>query len=93
MKRRITKLILIFAILIVIPLQSHAATPKETVETGVNKVLKTLGNPAFKAKPRDVKIAEIGNIIGEVFDFTELSKRTLGREWKKNERRAAKRIC
>jgi hypothetical protein len=29
------------------------------------------------------QITEIGNIIGEVFDFTELSKRTLGREWKK----------
>ena len=29
---------------------------------------KNLGDPAFKAKPKDVKIAEIGNIIGEVFD-------------------------
>jgi len=45
--------------------------------------VKTLGDPDFKTKPRDVKITEIGNIIGEVFDFTELSKRTLGREWKK----------
>ena len=53
------------------------------MESGVNKVLKALGDPAFKAKPRDVKITEIGNIIGKVFNFTELSKRTLGREWKK----------
>jgi phospholipid transport system substrate-binding protein len=53
------------------------------VESGVNKVLKTLGDPTFKTKPKDVKIKEIGDIIGEVFDFTELSKRTLGREWKK----------
>jgi len=67
----------------VIPLQGYTATAKETVETGVNKVLKTLGDPAFKAKPEDAKIEEVGNIIGEVFDFTELSKRTLGREWKK----------
>ena len=37
-------------------------------------------SPAFRAKPRDVKIAEVGNIIGEVYDFPELSKRTLGRE-------------
>ena len=83
MNRLITGMILIVAILIVIPLQAYAATAKETVEVGVNKVLKTLGDPAFKAKPRDVQITEIGNIIGEVFDFTELSKRTLGREWKK----------
>ena len=83
MKRQITGLILIVAVLIVMPFQVYAASAKETVETGVNKVLKTLGDPTFKAKPKDVKIEEVGNIIGEVFDFTELSKRTLGREWKK----------
>ncbi len=83
MKRQITKLILIFAILIVIPLQSHAATPKETVETGVNKLLKTLGDPAFKAKSEDERIGIIGQEIETVFDFKELSRRALGREWKK----------
>jgi phospholipid transport system substrate-binding protein len=83
MKRQITAMILIVAVLIVMPFQAYATSAKETVETGVNKVLKTLSDPTFKAKPRDVKITEIGNIIGEVFDFTELSKRTLGREWKK----------
>ena len=83
MQRQIVAMILIVAVLIVMPFQADAASAKETVETGVNKVLKTLGDPTFKAKPRDVKITEIGNIIGEVFDFTELSKRTLGREWKK----------
>jgi phospholipid transport system substrate-binding protein len=83
MQRQIIGLILIAAVFIVMPFQVYAASAKETVETGVDKVLKTLGDPAFKAKPKDVKITEIGNIIGEVFDFTELSKRTLGREWKK----------
>ena len=83
MKRQIITMIMIVALFIATPFQAYAASAKETVETGVNKVLKTLGDPAFKAKPRDVKITEIGNIIGEVFDFTELSKRTLGREWRK----------
>ena len=83
MNKRITGLILIFAILLVIPLQGYAATPKETVETGVNKVLKTLGDPAFKAKPKDQKIATIGPEIDHVFDFKELSRRTLGKQWKK----------
>ena len=83
MNRHITGMILILSFLIVMPLQIYAASPKETVETGVNKVLKTLGDPAFKAKPKDVKIEEIGNIIGDVFDFSELSKRTLGKEWRK----------
>ena len=83
MKRQITAMILMVALLIVMPFQAYAASAKETVETSVNKVTKTLSDPTFKAKPKDAKITEIGNIIGEVFDYTELSKRTLGREWKK----------
>ena len=83
MKRIISVMILIFAVLIVMPFQSHAASAKETVEAGVNKLLKTLGEPAFKAKPKDERIAIIGAEIETVFDFKELSRRTLGREWKK----------
>ena len=83
MKRIITGMILTFAILIVLPLQGYAASPKATVEAGVNNLLKTLGDPAFKAKPKDQQIATIGTQIETVFDFTELSKRTLGRDWKK----------
>ncbi|CAB1077296.1 Phospholipid ABC transporter shuttle protein MlaC [Olavius algarvensis Delta 1 endosymbiont] len=83
MRKLFTGFILIFALVILMPLHGFAATALETVETGVNKVLTTLGDSAFKAKPRDAKIEEVGNIIGEVFDFTELSKRTLGREWRK----------
>ena len=83
MQRQITAMILMVAILIVIPLQSYAATPKETVEAGVNKLLKTLGDPAFKVKPEDERIAIISKEIETVFDFQELARRTLGREWKK----------
>jgi phospholipid transport system substrate-binding protein len=83
MQRQITAMTLMVAILIVLPLQSYAATPKETVEAGVNKLLKTLGDPAFKAKPEDERIAIIGKEIETVFDFQELSRRTLGRDWKK----------
>jgi phospholipid transport system substrate-binding protein len=83
MKRQITGLILILALLIAIPLQAYAASAKETVEAGVNNLLKTLGDPAFKAKPKDERIAIIGKEIETVFDFKELSRRTLGREWKK----------
>jgi phospholipid transport system substrate-binding protein len=66
-----------------IPLQGYAATPIETVETGVNNVIATLADPAFKAQPKDQQIVTIGAEIDKVFDFEELSKRTLGKEWKK----------
>ena len=83
MNKRFIGLFLILAICLMLPLQSYAATPKETVETGVNNLLKTLGDPAFKAKSKDEQVAELGTQIEKVFDFTELSKRTLGRDWKK----------
>ena len=83
MNKQFTGLMLIFIILLVIPLQGYAATPKETVETGVNNVIKTLGEPAFKAKPKDEQIATIGAEIDKIFDFKELSRRTLGKQWKK----------
>jgi phospholipid transport system substrate-binding protein len=67
----------------VIPLQAFAATPKETVEAGVNNLLKTLGDQSFKAKPKDERLAIMKGQIETVFDFKELSRRTLGRNWKK----------
>ena len=83
MNKQFTGLILILAILALIPFQGLAATPKETVEAGVNKVIKTLSDPAFKAKAKDEKISIIGAEIDHFFDFEELSRRTLGKHWKK----------
>ena len=40
-------------------------------------------SPEFKALDRDAKIKEIRAIINKVFDWQELSRRTLGRDWKK----------
>ena len=84
MKIRIAGFCLLVAcIALILPAQSFAVGAKETVETEVNKVLAALGDPAFKGKPREEKIAKIGSIIGGIFDFGELSKRTVGRDWKK----------
>lgn len=83
MHKRHTGIILVLAVVLMTALAANAATPKETVETGVNKVIGTLGDPAFKAKSKDDQIAQIGEVIDEIFDFNELSKRTLGREWRK----------
>ncbi len=83
MHKRHTGIILVLAVVLMTALAADAATPKETVETGVNKVIATLGDSAFKAKSKDDQIAEIGKEIDTIFDFEELSKRTLGREWRK----------
>ncbi len=75
--------IFVFCIVLIIPAQGLASEAKEVVEAEVNKILAVLGDPAFKQKSREQKIAHIGSIIKEIFDFRELSRRTIGREWKK----------
>ena len=83
MNKKITVGLLILAVLLVIPLQAYAATPMETIETGVNKVIAKLSQPGFKDQAKDVQISQLSDLISTVFDFEELSKRTMGREWKK----------
>ena len=83
MNKRFIGVFMILAIGVLLPFRGDAAAPQETVETGVNKVLETLGDSAFKAKAKDEQIATISKEIEHIFDFTELSKRTLGRDWKK----------
>jgi phospholipid transport system substrate-binding protein len=46
-------------------------------------MLAKMQTPEFKGLQKDGKINEIRTIINEVFDWQELSRRTLGREWKK----------
>jgi phospholipid transport system substrate-binding protein len=82
MKKLFTAVILILGVMLVIPLAGYAATPMETVKTGVDKVLATLTDPGFKAKPKDQQVAQLTDSINTIFDFEELSKRTLGKGWK-----------
>ena len=82
--KRIAPIVAVFlmaALAAAAPIQ--ASTAKETVESQVNKVLKALSEPGFKDKAKDTKIVKIRSIVNEIFDYNELSKRTLGREWAK----------
>ena len=83
MNRLFTGVVLIIATVLIIPLSGFAATPIETVKTGVDKVLATLTDAGFKAKSKDEQVSQLSEVISTIFDFNELSKRTLGREWKK----------
>jgi phospholipid transport system substrate-binding protein len=73
----------LWAAALAMPVPVQAATAREMVETQVNKVLKALADPSFKGQTKDAKIVKIRSIVNEIFDYTELSKRTLGREWTK----------
>lgn len=75
--------VILLAISIMFPFEVLAAGAKDTIEAQINKMLTKMQSPEFKAMDRSAKIGEISIIINEVFDWQELSRRTLGREWKK----------
>jgi phospholipid transport system substrate-binding protein len=84
MKRKYIGLnVILLAVLLILPLQVLADGAKATVEGQIGKILVKMKDPAFKELSKDAKLAEIRKIINEVFDYKELSIRTLGREWKK----------
>jgi phospholipid transport system substrate-binding protein len=84
MKRKLIGLnIILLAVLLILPLQVHADGAKATIEGQINKMLAKMQTPEFKALQKDAKLTEISKIINDVFDYQELSRRTLGREWKK----------
>ena len=69
MDKRFSGLVALLAIFLMLPFQVYAATPIETVESGVNNLVKTLGDPAFKAKPKEEQIALISKEIETIFDL------------------------
>jgi phospholipid transport system substrate-binding protein len=75
------------AVILLIFMLPVAARPQQqdaqvTVEAHVNNVLKVLRNPALKGERGEKeKRAEITAEAGKLFDFVELSKRTLGLDW------------
>ena len=84
MKRKLIGLnIILLVVLLSLPVQALAGGAKDTVETQINKMLTKMKSPEFKGLDREAKINEISTIIDEVFDWKELSRRTLGRGWKK----------
>jgi phospholipid transport system substrate-binding protein len=68
--------------MMVLPAYLYAATPTETVKVEVDKIVDMLRTPGFKSQPKETQIAKIREIINKVFDYEELSKRTLGRNWR-----------
>ncbi|HUO77628.1 MAG TPA: ABC transporter substrate-binding protein [Thermodesulfovibrionales bacterium] len=69
---------------VIIPLPVFAGVPLDTVKTHVDKVLEVLRDPSLKAESsKKLKKDKICAIAEKMFDFTELSKRTLAQHWSK----------
>jgi phospholipid transport system substrate-binding protein len=83
MMKRLLIVLLILIFLIALPLNLYAATATDAVKGGVDKILTKLRDAEFKQKSKEEQIEGIREIINGIFDWTELSKRTLGKNWKK----------
>ena len=73
-----------FILCLIYQVSAFAGIPLETVKGHVNKVLDVLRDPSLKGESaRKVKKDKVRAISEEMFDFTELSKRTLAANWSK----------
>jgi len=80
-KKTVAFIIIVF---LMVPLCVYAGPPLEAVKTQVNKVLDVLRDSSLKGEAgKKVKREKIRNISVNMFDYTELSKRTLGQNWSK----------
>ena len=75
-------LVVVFSFILV-P-QVYGGTPLEAVRTKVNDVLGVLRDSALQDKSAEkIKEKKVWSIMDELFDYSELSKRTLGKNWAK----------
>src|SRR4030043_2270806 len=69
---------------LIFPISAFAGVPLETVKGHADKVLDVLREPSLKAESaKKAKKDRLRAISEKMFDFTELSKRTLARNWSK----------
>ncbi|MEK6672365.1 MAG: ABC transporter substrate-binding protein [Nitrospirota bacterium] len=75
---------MILTVCLISPVPALAGVPLDTVKGYSDKVLDVLRDPVFKAEAaKKTKKDKIRAISEEMFDFTELSKRTLALNWSK----------
>ena len=80
MKRVILILFLLFFCL---SSTAHSAQPLDVLKDAINQVLSILEDPVYQdASRKESQQKKIRCIINQIFDFKEMSKRTLARNWK-----------
>lgn len=75
---------LILVLLLIVPFSAYAGPPLDTVKGHINKVLDVLSDSSLKGESgKSAKKAKIRSISEKMFDYKELSRRTLGQNWNK----------
>jgi phospholipid transport system substrate-binding protein len=59
-----------------------AGVPTDQLRGAIDRVVKTLDNPALKGEHKMTeRRAAVRNIANDIFDFNEIARRSLGRHW------------
>jgi len=67
-----------------VPIQVHADTALDTIKSRITQLFDVLRDPAYQGKAAaELKKEKIWSIFNKTFDYTEFSKRTLSRTWRK----------
>ena len=62
----------------------HGTPPMETLQKPMNEIVRILKDPQYREKDKkEVQREELWKIIRGIFDFREMSKRSLARNWKR----------
>ena len=86
MKKNLLIQLTVACFFLVAPLACHGGQgpdPTEQMKPFVNKVMKILKNADFKEDPKCIICKRLIDVSRERFDFNEMSKRVLGRSWRK----------
>jgi phospholipid transport system substrate-binding protein len=81
---RLTKNILIVLLMsVLLPINAYSAQPIDILKNAIDQVIFILEDPAYEDNSlKTAQKEKLWNIIREIFDFEEMSKRTLARNWK-----------
>jgi phospholipid transport system substrate-binding protein len=85
MTKRVMGVCSVFMILsLVLAPQAYGVTALDTVQEKVSEVLNVLRDPALQVESaKEVKEKKLWAIADAMFDYSELSRRTLGANWEK----------
>lgn len=84
MKKRTIGSVVFLAFLLMLPFRAHAVTPLETIKAQVNRVLEVLRDSSYKGESgKKAQEAKIWTIADQIFSFSELSRRSVGQNWRK----------
>jgi phospholipid transport system substrate-binding protein len=84
MRKGITAIHLLVILSLFFAVEAYAGTPLKSVQTKVDAVLKVLGDPTLQDdSAKTIKEEKVLSIIDTIFDYSELARRTLGKQWVK----------